>query len=528
VLPRSEKFFLKRRGQVRQYRSVSTDKAKAARLAARDREPSCVRGRGGKGEVYRTMLFVKLLCLFANKFASLDADGVGVEMEADKPSWYDALNGLPGLCGSSLPETFELKRLALFLIQAIEEQGAGGAVPVPAELRDFLRKLELALAARFRRKTGDFGFWDAASRAKEAFRAATFEGLSGRDAALPLTVAKAFLEHAREKIEMGLDKAWDRESGLYPTYFENEVTRYRPLKTPPAADGAAALPRVQPLAFRRRALPWFLEAPVHALKVEKDPERRKALVKAVRRSALYDAKLGMYKVNAPLAPASLEIGRARVFKPGWLENESVWLHMEYKFLLELLRSGMTEEFYKDFWKALVPFQPAERYGRSPLENSSFIVSSAFSGPALHGAGFVARLSGSTAEFLNLWLIMAVGKRPFVTGHDGKVSLRLEPHLPAALFTRQETSRMLTGLDGAETRVRVPAKAIAFLFLGKTLLVYHNPKELDTFGKTRVTVRKIAVTRRDGRRSEWRGDSVPSPHALEIRDGFVPRIDAELG
>src|SRR3989344_1069318 len=105
----------------------------------------------------------------------------------------------------------------------------------------------------------------------------------------------------------------------------------------------------------------------------------------------------MYKDNAPLKSAPVEIGRARVFTPGWLENESVWLHMEYKYLLEMLKGGLHDEFFQDFKKALVPFQPAERYGRSVLENSSFIVSSVFPDPSYHGVGFVARLSGSTAE-----------------------------------------------------------------------------------------------------------------------------------
>jgi len=42
----------------------------------------------------------------ANKAASLDPSGIGIEMEANKPNWYDSLNGLPGLLGSSISETF--------------------------------------------------------------------------------------------------------------------------------------------------------------------------------------------------------------------------------------------------------------------------------------------------------------------------------------------------------------------------------------------------------------------------------------
>ena len=84
----------------------------------------------------------------------------------------------------------------------------------------------------------------------------------------------------------------------------------------------------------------------------------------------------MYKVNADLSGESWEIGRTRVFPAGWLENESIWLHMEYKFVLELLRCELYEEFYENFRSVFIPFLNPEQYGRSILENSSFLVSSA--------------------------------------------------------------------------------------------------------------------------------------------------------
>ena len=77
--------------------------------------------------------------------------------------------------------------------------------------------------------------------------------------------------------------------------------------------------------------------------------------------------------------------------------------MEYKYLLEILKAGLYAEFFEDFKQILIPFQDSQVYRRSPLENSSFLVSSAHPDEKLHGAGFVARLSGSTAEFLEIWL-----------------------------------------------------------------------------------------------------------------------------
>ncbi|MBI3252407.1 MAG: cellobiose phosphorylase [Candidatus Omnitrophica bacterium] len=522
VRPRAEKYFLKDQNQLRQYSAVVEDKEKERLLGQRRMHARLVRTRGGRGEIYRTTLFVKLLCLFANKLASLDAHGVGIEMEADKPSWYDALNGLPGLLGSSLPETFELKRLAVFMLQSLEPFAAGGPFAMPAELQEFISKLNQLLKKHFndRGSDKDFVFWDAATGLKEKFRAETFSGLSGKEKKISPVEVKAFLEHAREKIDMGLEKAYDAKNQMVPTYFRNEGLA---CKVRDKARQSAF-----PARFEQTPLPLFLEGPVHALKVEKDPERRKRLVKAVRSSALHDEKLSMYKVNAPMESAPLQIGRARVFAPGWMENESVWLHMEYKFILEILKSGMAEEFFKDFRKVLIPFQPAERYGRSILENSSFLVSSAFCDRSLHGAGFVARLSGSTAEFLSMWLLMNVGKHPFILSPDGKICLRFEPQLPAFLFLNENTERSFFDKEENEVKVKLPKNSLAFLFLSKTLVVVHNPKRLDTFGNPRVAVKKISLTDRQGRVMDFKGDTIPHPHALKVRDEFVPRIDIELG
>ncbi len=531
VRPRAEKYRLKSPGEIRQYGAVAADKEKTALIASRGTEPALVRAGGGKGKVYRTTLFVKLLALFANKLASLDPEGRGIEMEADKPSWYDALNGLPGLFGSSLCETFELKRLALFLIAAIDDEASPAEeIVLPEELHELCARLGAGLEAHFRDKTPrrNFIFWDLASSAKERYRARTRRGLSGSERRMRLAAVKAFIEHGREKIEIGIERSFDAPSGLYPTYFENRMVRYRARSSPAAKAGSSGRPQILAQEFRQSALPFFLEGPVHALKVERDPAKRKALFRAVRQSQLYDPKLRMYKVNSPLERASLEIGRARVFAPGWLENESIWLHMEYKFMLETLRAGMTDEFFEDFRNALVPFQPADRYGRSPLENSSFIVSSTFADSSLHGAGFIARLSGSTAEFLSMWLLMNAGKRPFLLGPDGKLSLRLAPTLPAWLFLKESVTRTLVDSDGLERRVTVPKDAYAFLFLGKTLVVYHNPRGLATYGRDRVDAKRVTLTFPRGAAVEFRGDTVPSPYANKVRDERVLRIDVELG
>jgi len=81
----------------------------------------------------------------------------------------------------------------------------------------------------------------------------------------------------------------------------------------------------------------------------------------------------MYRINESLEGVSKEVGRSSIFTPGWLENESIWPHMEYKYILELLKKRLYTEFFTEFRKVLIPFLTPERYGRNILENSSFIL-----------------------------------------------------------------------------------------------------------------------------------------------------------
>jgi len=215
----------------------------------------------------------------------------------------------------------------------------------------------------------------------------------------------------------------------------------------------------------------------------------------------------MYKVTAPLSEMPEEIGRCRVFTPGWLENESVWLHMEYKYLLEILKSGLYEEFYAEFKNLLIPFQDPQKYGRSILENSSFLVSSAFPDKNLHGNGFVARLSGSTAEFIEIWLTMNLGKNPFQLDKNNKLCLRFKPILSGWLFDKKGD--------------------YSFNFLRTVRVNYHNPKKKNTFGKNAASCVKTTLLNKNGGVLDFASDTIPSPYAEQIRSGKIKQIDIYL-
>ncbi len=367
------------------------------------------------GSEARSTLIEKLILLGTIKTATLDAAGLGVEMEGGKPGWYDALNGLPGLLGSSMPESCELARLLRFTMEALQKRD--GELEVYREVWN----LAVEVAATAGADLTAYERWNRWNLEKEKYRACTAGGYSGARVSVSCREAASLLGTMEEIVLRGIQQATEIGKGVIPTYFSFDATKVA--QTP---DGP------MPLELKAEPLPFFLEGPTRMLKLNGNETRKRNLAKAVKESDLYDETLHMYKVNASLEGVSFEVGRAKAFTPGWLENESIWLHMEYKYLLELLKSGLYAEFSQAFRDAAVPFLNPEVYGRSPLENVSFLASSANPDPKLHGRGFVARLSGSTVEFLHMWQVMFFGPEPFRVGKDG-LELELRPFVPAYLM-----------------------------------------------------------------------------------------------
>ncbi|MFA5099352.1 MAG: cellobiose phosphorylase [Candidatus Omnitrophota bacterium] len=495
MAPRAAKYIMLY-GKPKQLHSVYHDQEKKKMIGHRKEQPHSMRADFGKGDIYKTTVINKLVCLFVNKMASLDPSGVGIEMEADKPNWFDALNGLPALFGSSTCETFELKRLCRFIKSALLAVKPGN-VALSEEIHGFLTGLAGLLRddAQSCAQDRDFQYWDKSYNLKEEYRNKIKYGMSGRETDIPSGELISILDAGIAKIDRGLSKA--RSKDIYSGYFMNEVTEY-------VMEGAS----VKPTRFSQKPVVPFLEAQMHALRLTDCSKDAKAMYDGTKKSDLFDRKLKMYKVTAPLAPMPEEIGRCHAFTPGWLENESIWLHMEYKYILEVLEHGLYKEFYSDFKNVLIPFQKPQRYGRSILENSSFLVSSAFPYPDMHGNGFVARLSGSTVEFLQIWLVMNLGKQPFFLNDKGELNLKLSPALAGWLFGAKD-------------------KTYSFAFLSDISVVYHNPRRKDTFGPKGVSVKKIWFKDMLGKQVVLDSDVIPAPYADQIRSRQIKAIDIYL-
>merc|ERR1712087_819934 len=340
-----------------------------------------------------------------------------------------------------MPAAYELHQIIDYAGSLIDK--VGRPVELPQEVCSLLKEIDTQLQRLSAGSSDDFSFWDQVHDALESYRAATDATFSGTF--VPWTPAMLgkdsgvlgrMLARMDEGIKRARSFASDSKQGVSPTYFRYTVKDYQQVGI-----SNRGLPTVKVLSFHDpEALPLFLEGPTRSLKTLTKAAHadKMAVYKAVQASHLYDKELNMYKISASLQGQPFEIGRMMAFNSGWLENESIWLHMSYKWYLELLRAGLYDEFFSEIKHGVVCFMKSEVFGRSPLEAASFIVSSAFPDKALHGSGFLARLSGATAEFLSMWNHMMVGEAPFTLDGDGKLQLSLAPVIASWMWREDGT------------------------------------------------------------------------------------------
>ncbi|TVR92632.1 MAG: hypothetical protein EA428_03475 [Spirochaetaceae bacterium] len=492
VLPRKDKWKVTRDG-VRQYESV---------VEPENSTGSCWMHDSG-GELYLASLGEKLLGLAALKYLGRDAFGIGLEMEAGKPGWYDALNGLPGILGSSLPEAWELVRLIRTLRDLALPLAPAGEVELAEEIAGLYSSI-----GEFVQLPSDTARelhlrWDAMARCREGYRDATVDGFSGRRESIGAENVRALLLEMERDLLSGLERGKKVNGGVLPCYLTVQPKNAQEIETLFLDGDRAKVPD-----FNLKLLPHFLEGFVRAMPLQADMAAKLELHHTVMNSALYDTKLRMLRVNAPLDELSHEIGRARAFSPGWLENGSIWMHMQYKYLLALLHAGLYQEFLQLGRTMLVPFMNQEIYGRSTCENSSFIVSSLHPDESLHGRGFVARLSGSTAEFISILQVCLWGRRPFCVA-DGELQLQFDPCIPDGLFDEK--------------------RQIQALFLGQTSVTFQHRSKGDVYPGSGVGISGITL-RRSSTESPVRIDGalIPAPYAEQIRNGDIHDIRIELG
>jgi hypothetical protein len=555
----------------------------------------------------------KLSMLAILKFSTLDPYGMGIEMEGGKPGWNDAMNGLPGLIGSEMSETYEMLQILRYL-KSLLIKYPQHSISFPIHFYSFIQQLQFSLIQFYQQATAtttttshhtstatdtssrvgagedtsgahetnddenifwseelEFQHWNNSNNAREMYRETMISEPSCHTHLMTSRELLDFILLLEKKTMNGIQRALQmnhrihgpgdstgdstgeggsgeegrngKGSGVSPTYFYYDLIDY---DTTTHWDNLTNTFQtiILPKKFSINTLPLFLEGAVRHMKTIQGQDEGQGegegqgqlqeLYSNIKRSDLYDRQLQMFKISSSLKEMSQEIGRMVAFSSGWLENESIWLHMSYKFYLELLRGKLYDAFYLEITTGLVPFMNSNKFGRSPLEAASFIVSSVFPDEKLHGAGFLARLSGSTAEFLSMWIILTQGHQPFAlssspeeagageggAGEGKELTLTLSPILAKWFFHEDGTA--------------------SFTFLGKIPVTYHNPLMLDTWNLKPIRYEIVMMTKRKEGKGKGQGrqeeeelivvesQAIPMEYALRIRNLEAKRIDVFLG
>mmetsp|Transcript_18699 Transcript_18699/g.40489 ORF Transcript_18699/g.40489 Transcript_18699/m.40489 type:complete len:1240 (+) Transcript_18699:182-3901(+) len=475
------------------------------------------------GRAFKSSALTKLFLLGTIKYATRDAYGMGVEYEGGRPGWNDAMNGLAGMVGSGMPETFELSELLKYVLSVVQKYQR--PLVIPSELGDMVDSINEALdeliSSGYEEPTklsNDvpaelFTYWDAVATARENYRTDVQYYFSGKTTEISAEDAIEMLTNWYDQVQIGVGRAMkigskgiddDGTSGVPPSYFSYNITSW----TKAEGRTAKGLPLANAKSMSVGVFPLFLESPTRYMKLIKDDsEKMEDMYNKVLTSGLRDDGLGMYYLSADLTGQSYDMGRMMAFAAGWLENQSIWMHMSYKYYLQLLRGKLYDQFYKEMLGGgMLPFMDPDVYGRSLMECSSFIASSAFSDPSVVGRGFLARLSGSTAEFLSIWKLMFMGPNPYIVNDEGNVEMQLIPALPIWLFEDLEAGAL--GKRDEEGNL-----VVSFKLFASIMVTYHNTLGTDLYD---VEPTSYVVTMTDGSTVEVEGSSIPTKTAVQIR------------
>jgi hypothetical protein len=425
------------------------------------------------------------------------------------------------MVGSGMPETFEVSELLKYVLDVVKKYQR--PIVIPAELGVMVDAINIALDELLASGYEDpdvlpptvpeelFKYWDDVTTARENYRSEVEYYFSGKTTEISAEDAITMLSAWFDQVQIGVGRAIkigskgiddDGTSGIPAAYFSYDVTKW----VENGERNAKGLPLADPKEMKVGTFPAFLESPTRYMKLIKDDkEKMKDMYNKVLGSNLRDHVLKMYFLSADLTGQSYDMGRMMAFAAGWLENQSIWMHMSYKYYLQLLRGKLYDEFYSEMkGGGMLPFMDPNVYGRSLMECSSFIASSAFTDPSVVGRGFLARLSGSTAEFLSIWKLMFMGPNPYFLNDEGKVEMQLIPALPFWFFDDKDTPGK-TDDDGIFI--------VSFKLFSSIPVTYHNTLGTDLFD---VSPKSYIVTMEDGSTAEVDGSSVPTELAIQIR------------
>ncbi|TNF09175.1 MAG: cellobiose phosphorylase [Bacillota bacterium] len=488
VYPRSIKYVLNHENQVRQLEPLYHDQEKIDKAHIKVNQTNFHKTKDHS--VFKTSLFAKYVHLALIKFASLDPEMMGVMMDSEKPGWNDAMNGLPAIFGSGVSETIALKRLLVFLKDTVKSLNKD-SYQLPQVFIDLFSDVLKAIPNGFDAIQDTRENFDEKNR---IFIDPSVSHISAKDLLYGLDVMI-------DKVNEGLEKARNIGEGILPTYFTFEAKEFdvTDRKHPITKTSCVSVH-----SWTYRMLPHYLEAPANDLKITEDKAVAKTIYDRIKKTELFDKEQKLYLTSRPLDEETLTIGRARAFTKGWLEREACFMHMSYKYLIGLMKSGLYDEYYQDIKTSMPPFMNPEVYGRSLLENVSFIATSNNPNMHNHGRGFVARLTGTTSEAMTLMFLMMLGKHPF-TYEQHELHFHVEPKLEASFFD-ENNQVSLRLFDYIDLTIVNPLKKHTYQGL--------NPVSYELYEKGKLTTVKAS--------------KVSGELAIKIRDRHFEKIVVTLG
>ena len=111
-------------------------------------------------------------------------------------------------------------------------------------------------------------------------------------------------------------------------------------------------------------------------------------------------------------------------------------------------------------------------------------------------------SGSTAEFLSMWVLMMLGPMPFfINPHSGSLEMQLTPTLPAWLFQPDPSA------------ITEEQYFVNFKLFTSIDVTYYTSQTRDIFG---VAPERYQIGLRDGSKVQFDRPTIPTDYALKIR------------
>ena len=255
----------------------------------------------------------------------------------------------------------------------------------------------------------------------------------------------------------------------------------------------------------------------------------------MKNSVLYDKNLQRFKVNAGVEKFSEKypqyankVGRYIIFPDGWLEGQSIWTHMDYKFLLELVKSGLYDEFFTEIKTNVPAFMDVLEWQRIITQLGSFSVASSHPDKRMHGTAQYAQSSGGCTEWLTILIELFMGGKMSFTTPEGKLRTKVAPIIPGEWFTENEQDITIYQ-GGKEHTVKIEEHSFATQIYANTLMVIHNPDRLDTYDLN-TEIQLIEIKTLDGSETleYYQDDMINAASTKKLRSKGVERIDLYIG